>query len=55
MFRQLQLPDWSTLAGAVAFFATFAVFIVVVVQTLRMPKKKFENLENLPWEADRKP
>lgn len=55
MFRQLQLPDWTTLAGAVAFFATFAVFMVVVVQTLRMPKKKIEKLENLPWEDDKKP
>lgn len=55
MFRQLQLPDWTTIVCALAFFTTFAVFLVVVVQTLRMPRKKIEKLENLPWEDDKKP
>ncbi len=55
MFQQLQLPDWTTLVGALAFFATFAVFVTVVVHTLRMPRKKIERLENLPWEDDKKP
>lgn len=55
MFSQLQLPDWSTIIGAVAFFVTAMVFAAIVVSTLRMSKKKVDKLEHLPWEGDPKP
>ncbi len=54
MIRQLQIPDWGMAVGALAFFVTFAVFAAVVLQTLRMPGKKLEKLENLPWADDPK-
>ena len=55
MFHQLQLPDWSTLVGVTAFIVTFAVFDAFVVHTARMPRKKIERLEKLPWADDPKP
>lgn len=54
MFSQLQLPDWGTIVGAVAFLVTASVFAVIVVSTLRMPGSKVEKLENLPWKGDPK-
>lgn len=55
MFTQLQLPDWSTIVGALAFFVSAGVFVAIVVSTVRMSKTKVEKLENLPWEGDPKP
>lgn len=55
MVHQLQLPDWSVLVGLTAFLVTFSVFAAFVIHTVRMPRRKIEQLENLPWADDPKP
>jgi len=55
MMQQLQIPEWGTSVGIIAFFVTLTVFAAIVIYTMRMPRKKIEKLENLPWTDDQKP
>lgn len=55
MTSQLQLPDWSGLIAVIAFVVSVTIFAGIVAYAIRMPRKKVEKLENLPWEDGRKP
>jgi hypothetical protein len=55
MTQQLQLHQWSAIIAVIAFIVTATVFLGIVVYAIRMPKKKVEKLENLPWEDGKKP
>lgn len=55
MFQQLTIPELSVIGASVALLVLFAAFVVMVVKTIRYPKKKIEKLENLPWQDDKAP
>ncbi|MFZ4484301.1 MAG: hypothetical protein ACOYOL_10025 [Chthoniobacterales bacterium] len=53
MFSQLHFSEWSTVGAIVALLVTFSGFVAIVIATLRYPKRKIEELENLPWKGDK--
>lgn len=55
MTSQLQLPEWSGIIAVIAFAVSVTIFVGIVVYAIRMPKKKVEKLENLPWDDGKNP
>lgn len=55
MLRQLVIPELSVIGAVVALLVLFAGFVIIVVKTIRCPRKTIEKMENLPWEKDAAP
>ena len=51
MFKRIIYADWVEIVPYLAFFLTFAVFLVLVVRTLKMGKANAERIASLPLET----
>lgn len=54
MFRRLILEDWQNTLLVIGFFLIAAVFIAIVIKSLRMKRKDREYMANLPLEEEKK-
>lgn len=54
MFQQIQFSNWSSVIGLIAFLVSFAIFIAIIIGTIRCSKKKIQHMENLPLDDENK-
>lgn len=52
IWSRVQYENWHYVLTILAFAIFFAVFVSIVVRTLRMKKDKLNHLSNLPLESD---
>lgn len=51
MFKRINYADWVEIVPYLAFTLTFAVFIILVIRTLKMGKANAERIASLPLET----
>lgn len=52
MFKRILHDDWTTIVPIIAFIATFLVFVIAIVRSIRMKKSAREHMSSLPLEDD---
>lgn len=52
IWSRVQYENWHYVLTVLAFAIFFAVFVSIVVRTVRMKKDKLNHLSNLPLESD---
>ena len=52
MFKRLELETWTDFVPFLAFFLTFAVFLVVTLRALRLHRDNAEHLAALPLDLE---
>ena len=52
IWSRVQYENWHYVLTLLAFAIFFAVFVTIVVRTIRMKKDKLKHLSNLPLESD---
>ena len=52
MFKRLVFENWVDILPIVGFVVTVAVFILVVIRTVRMKQDRVEHMANLPLDRE---
>lgn len=48
MFKRIVCEEWTAIMPIIAFFFTASVFAYTTVRALKLPKKRGDELANLP-------
>ena len=52
MFKRLEIETWLDFVPFVAFFLTFAVFLILSIRALRLRSDEAEHMASLPLDGN---